>query len=117
MTRSERASQIWAVLALSAKGRQSLTYGILSKLVGVPAAGLGKLLEPIQSYCLIEKLPPLTILVVQQESGLPGSGFTGAKATEFTRDQMRVFSFDWIEHGNPQPESLERAALQQPSNG
>jgi hypothetical protein len=117
MTRSERASQIWAVLALAAKGRQSLTYGILSKLVGVPAAGLGKLLEPIQSYCLIEKLPPLTILVVQQESGLPGSGFTGAKATEYAKDQMRVFTFDWIEHGNPQPEKLEQAALKHPSNG
>ncbi len=117
MTRSERASQIWAVLALAAKGRQSLTYGILSRLVGVPAAGLGKLLEPIQSYCLIEKLPPLTILVVQQESGLPGSGFTGAKATEYAKDQMRVFAFDWIEHGNPQPEKLELAAQQYPSNG
>ncbi|MEH6565491.1 MAG: hypothetical protein V7756_09235 [Halopseudomonas sp.] len=117
MTRSERASQIWAVLALAAKGRQSLTYGILSKLIGVPAAGLGKLLEPIQSYCLIEKLPPLTILVVQQESGLPGAGFTGAKATEYTKNQMKVFAFDWVEHGNPQSEKLENAAQQQPSNG
>ncbi|MCU1716439.1 hypothetical protein [Pseudomonas sp. 5P_3.1_Bac2] len=117
MTRYERASQIWAVLALAAKGRQSLTYGILSKLIGVPAAGMGKLLEPIQSYCLIEKLPPLTILVVQQDSGLPGTGFTGAKATEFAKDQMRVFAFDWIDHGNPQPEKLEQAAKQQPSNG
>lgn len=71
MTRSERASQIWAVLSLAAKNRQSITYGILSKLTGVPSVGLGHLLEPIQSYCLIEKLPPLTILVVQQESRAP----------------------------------------------
>lgn len=117
MNRSERASQIWAVLALAAKNRQSLTYGILSKLIGVPAAGLGQLLEPIQSYCLIEKLPPLTILVVQQDSGLPGSGFTGAKATEYAKDQMRVFGFDWVEYGNPQPEKLEQAAQKLPSNG
>ncbi len=54
MAKSERASQIRAVLAFAAKNRQSLTYGILSKLIGVPAAGLGKLLEPIKSYCLIE---------------------------------------------------------------
>lgn len=117
MTKSERASQIWAVLALAAKNRQSLTYGILSKLIGVPAAGLGKLLEPVQSYCLIEGLPPLTILVVQQDTGLPGSGFTGAKAEEFAKDQMRVFSFDWIEHGNPQAEKLEKAVQELPSNG
>ena len=117
MTRSERASQIWGILALAAKNRQSLTYDMLSKLIGVPAAGLGKLLEPIQSYCLIESLPPLTILVVQQESGLPGSGFTGAKATEYAKDQMKVFKFDWIEYGNPQPEKLEQAVQIQPSNG
>jgi hypothetical protein len=117
VTRSERASQIWAVLAFAAKNRQSLTYGILSKLIGVPTAGLGQLLEPIQSYCMIEGLPPLTILVVQQKSGLPGSGFTGAKATEYAKNQMLVFNFDWIEHRNPQPEKLEQAAQQQPSNG
>ena len=69
MTISERASQIWAVLAWAAKNRQSLTYDHLSKLISVPRAGLGNLLEPIQSYCLLENLPPLTILVVQQESG------------------------------------------------
>ena len=49
-----------------------MTYGMLAKLIGVPAAALGKLLEPIQSYCIVERLPPLTILVVRQETGLPG---------------------------------------------
>ncbi len=93
-----------------------MTYGHLSKLIGVPTAGLGQLLEPIQSYCLVSKLPPLTILVVQQESGLPGSGFIGASASEFAKAQMEVFTFDWLEHGNPQSDKLEKAAQQQPSN-
>ena len=117
MTISQRASQIWAVLAWAAKNRQSLTYGHLSKLIGVPTAGLGKLLEPIQSYCLLEKLPPLTILVVQQESGIPGSGFTGTNATEYAKAYMKVYEFAWLEHGNPQPEKLEQAVKKQPSNG
>ncbi len=76
MTKFERATQIWTVLAWIAKNRQSLTYGQLSNLVGVPAAGLGQLLEPIQSYCLSSSLPPLTILVIQQESGIPGPGLS-----------------------------------------
>lgn len=50
MNRSERACQIWSVLAWAATHRQSITYGQLAKLIGVPAAGLGRLLEPIQSY-------------------------------------------------------------------
>jgi hypothetical protein len=117
MTRSERGSQIWAVLAWAARSRQTLTYVHLSKLIGVPPAGLGQLLEPIQSYCLVKKLPPLTILVVRQESGLPGSGFTGASASELATAQMAVFGFDWLEHGNPQPEELEAAVQKHPSNG
>lgn len=117
MTRSERASQIWAVLAWAAKNRQSLTYSHVSALIGVPRAGLGQLLEPIQSYCIVNKLPPLTVLVVQQESGLPGSGFTGATADVLAKAQMSVFAHDWLAQGNPQPEGLEAAVAQFPSNG
>ena len=114
MTRFERASQIWAVLAWAARSRQILTYSNMSELIGVPAAGLGQNLEPIQSYCILEKIPPLTIIVVQQESGLPGSGFTGASAAEFSKAQMDVFGFDWLKHGNPQPVKLEKAVQQRP---
>ena len=117
MNRFERASQIWAVLAWAARARQNLTYGQLGKLIGVPTAGLGQLLEPIQSYCISQGLPPLTALVVQQESGLPGSGFTGASASQFARAQAEVFAKDWLEHGNPQPENLEDAVHKFPSNG
>jgi hypothetical protein len=117
MNRSQRACQIWAVLAWAARNRQILTYDTLSKLIGVPPAGLGQLLEPVQSYCLVHDLPPLTILVVKQDSGLPGSGFTGATASAFGEAQMKVFAFDWLNHGNPQPDELENAVVTRPSNG
>jgi hypothetical protein len=117
MTKSERACQIWGILAWAAKNRQSMTYGHLSKLIGVPAAGLGQLLEPIQSLCLLKNLPPLTILVVQQESGLPGQGFTAAKASDFAMAQANVFEFDWLDFGNPQPDKFEEAVKIRPSNG
>ncbi len=116
MTKSERASQIWAVLAWAAKNRQAMTYSHLAKLIGVPTAGLGQLLEPIQSYCLLNNLPPLTILVVQQDSGLPGIGFTGANMDEYAKKYIEVYGYDWLEHGNPQPEELEKAVLKHPSN-
>lgn len=117
MTRSERASQIWAVLAWCATHRQNITYGQLAQATGTFIGGLGQLLEPIQSFCLFNSLPPLTVLVVQQESGLPGSGFTGATATDLASAQAKVFSFNWLEHGNPGVERLEEAARKLPSNG
>jgi hypothetical protein len=115
MNISERALQIWSVLALAAKNRQVLTYDILSKLIGVPRVGLGKLLEPVQSYCLLEKLPPLTIIVASEETGLPGEGFVAAQ--DIPKNQMEVFAFDWLAHGAPSSEQLGVAVRKRPSNG
>lgn len=115
MKASERAAQIWTGLALAASNRQVLTYDILSKITGVPRPGLGQLLEPIQSYCLVQGLPPLTILVVSQDSGLPGAGFIAAQDIPTT--QQRVFEFDWLGHGAPSVAQLEDAVSQKPSNG
>jgi hypothetical protein len=116
MKLSERSTQIWAVLAWAACHRQNITYSQLAQVTGAFTGGLGALLEPIQSYCLLKKLPPLTILVVQQESGLPGSGFSGVSAGELASAQAKVFAFNWLEQGNPGAEQLESAVKQQPSN-
>jgi hypothetical protein len=107
VNRSERASRIWAVLAWSVSHRQNITYSQLAQASRAFTAGLGQVLEPIQSYCLLNDLPLLTILVVQQESGLPGTSqgirlqLAGAreprrgtlgpcrKATAFQRQQRR----------------------------
>src|SRR5687768_9930952 len=105
----DRAAQIWAVLAFAATNRQVITYRILGQLIGVPARGLGQLLEPVQSYCLVHKLPPLTILVVSEESGMPSAGFTAAD--EIPRNQLSVFQFDWLGHRCPSPEALQAALL------
>ena len=113
MEANERAAQIWAVLAWAATSRQVLTYGILGKLIGVPARGLGHLLEPVQSYCLLRGLPPLTILVVSEDTGLPSSGFTAA--SDVPKTQLAVFQHDWLGAGAPSPEDLATAVAQRPS--
>jgi hypothetical protein len=69
MTQYERAAEIWSVLVWAATNRQELTYDIVGRLIGVPRQGLGRLLEPIQSYCLVRQLPPLTLLVVSRPTG------------------------------------------------
>ena len=79
MTRGERAAQMWSVLALAARNRQVLTYGMLAQLTGVPRMGLANCLDPIQSYCLLRSLAPLTALVVGENSGRPGRGFIAAR--------------------------------------
>ena len=117
MKASERSTQIWAVLAWAARSRQNITYSQLAQVTGAFSGGLGAWLEPIQSYCIINKLPPLTVLVVQQETGMPGPGFTGASAEDLAKAQARVFAFKWLDHGNPGADKLELAVKQMPSNG
>lgn len=113
MEASERAAQIWSVLAWAATSRQVLTYKILGRLIGVPARGLGHLLEPVQSYCLLHGLPPLTILVVSEDTGLPSSGFTAA--ADIPKTQLSVFQHHWLEAEAPTPKDLAAAAAQRPS--
>jgi hypothetical protein len=115
MSRGQRAAQIWPILTLCAARRQTLTYELLSRLVGVPRMGLGQLLEPIQSYCILNNLDPLTSLVVGENSGLPGEGFIGA--SDVPEAQAKVFARDWLTLAPPEPTALEDAARSLPSNG
>jgi hypothetical protein len=115
MNAFQRACQIWSVLARAAHNRQVLTYEIVGKLIGMPPYALGRMLEPIQSYCLLHHLEPLTILVVGENTGLPGSGFTAAQ--DIPPRQQAVFAYNWLEHGCPSPHDFEEAVGQRPSNG
>jgi hypothetical protein len=104
MTASERAAQIWPLLVLCAARRETLTYDLLGKLIGVPAQGLGNLLEPIQSYCVLEGLDPLTSLVVNRTTGVPGEGFVGAD--DVPRAQADVYARDWLQVNPPSAEAF-----------
>ena len=115
MKASERTAQIWAVLGLAARNRQILTYTMVGRLIGVPAHGLGKLLDPIHEFCILHHLPPLTILVVREDTGLPGSGFRAASVEHFSKSQLDVFEYDWMSPRAPTPADLERAVKVKPS--
>jgi putative restriction endonuclease len=57
-------------------------------------------LGPIQDYCLAERLPPLTIVVINQR-GRPGSGFIALDPDRFDEGREEVYSYDWNTHPNP----------------
>lgn len=103
----ERAAQVWAVLAWAAHNRQVITYEILSQLTGVPQQGFALILDHIQCLCDQRGLPPLTSIVVNKESGVPGEGFRGGE--DIPRIQQAVFSYDWLREKAPTAEDLEAA--------
>ena len=115
MTRFERAAQVWPLLTLSASQRHVLTYEILARVTGMAKPGLGSILEPIQSYCLINRLPALSSLVVGVKTGIPGEGFIAAE--NVAAEQAAVFTWPWFERKPPTAAELAAATERLPSNG
>jgi hypothetical protein len=103
MKDDERAAQLWSLLVLAARNQQILSYSMVEKLTGLPRQSIGRRLSSIQRYCLDEDLPPLTSLVVNEDEGVPGEGFVGAKIDKIFRAQARVFVFDWFNVKIPFP--------------
>ena len=99
MNTHQRAHQLWSLLAHAAFNRQTLTYALVGKLVGLPAAAIGRDLLPLQLYCKQQGLPPLTVLVVNQATGLPGEG---VPVDDFALTLQQVFNFDWLTYKAPQ---------------
>jgi hypothetical protein len=107
MNRFERAAQLWAVLVLAARHRQVLSYDLVAQAIGVPRPAVGGLLWPIQSYCLAHGLPPLTVLVVGDQTGLLGIGFIAAQ--DIPAAQASVFRHAWLDAHAPSVQELEAA--------
>ena len=96
----DRAFRAWPVLIGVAKKRKTITYGELGAAIGVHHRAIRYVLGVIQDYCLEEKLPPLTILIVNS-SGKPGTGFIAYNLRNFEEGLGKVWGFDWNSIQNP----------------
>jgi hypothetical protein len=115
MSRFDQTAIVWPLLVFAAGNRQVLTYDLLGRLVGVPPSDLGRILEPIQSHCILKKLPPLTSIVVSGRTGVPGEGFIAAG--NVPQAQAETFLFDWLNCPVPSREDYQAAVRQLPSLG
>ena len=101
-----RAMQIWQVLIAAAHERKTLTYGELANIIGVgKTIATSKMLGPIMKYCKARRLPPLTCLVVQKISGLPGKGLVTVQ--DLPRQREEVYRTKWYQRPPVQVEDLE----------
>lgn len=108
MTKHQRASQIWSLLICAARERKSYTYGDIAKILGFAGAGVfAHLLGPIMRFCEEKGFPPLTVLVVKQDTGLPGEGLSTLE--DVNKDREAVFNFDWFSVEPPQNSDFENS--------
>ena len=107
MTRYQRASQIWSLLICAARDRKTFTYGDVAGILGFGGAGvMAPILGCIMWFCEDNDLPPLTVLVVNRETGLPGEGLSTLE--EVNEDREVVFNFNWFGIEPPQNSDFER---------
>ncbi|MCS4534011.1 hypothetical protein [Neisseria montereyensis] len=106
-THITRAIQVWLILLSAAMNRQTMTYTDLSvKMYEHYAAGvLGGILEYIAVYCNQNELPPLTAIVVNKETGLPGLSIP--VEADLNRVREQVYQFDWYSIFPPTEQEFE----------
>jgi putative restriction endonuclease len=91
--------------------------------LGLHHRTVGYFLSPIQDYCLEQKLPPLTILVVGKGNRRPGRGFIAWDIDDPEEGFRRVYEFPWENRSNPfalaadgsTPEELAERLVAHPS--
>jgi putative restriction endonuclease len=98
----QRAYLAWPILtaAASLKGG-TLTYKEVADGIGIHHRALRFVLGKIQDHCLDEKLPPLTILVVNQGTKRPGEGFIAWDVDDLDEGYDRVYGYAWEQLPNP----------------
>ncbi len=90
-----RALQAWQYLIAKASNRQIAQYDELRECMGYANNHpLSSILGCIMFYCEQNRLPPLTLIVVNQ-SGVPGKGFTAEQLQNYHQRREDVFSYPW----------------------
>jgi len=100
INQAERAYRAWPVLINQAKKGKPITYKMLGDAICIHHRAVRYVLGLIQDFCLDEKLPPLTILVVNQ-SGKPGGGFIAWDVDNYDEGFNRVAQYNWDLIENP----------------
>ncbi len=95
-----RAYKAWNVMIEYAHQGMTVTYKALADAIGVHHRACRYFLDPIQDYCLAQKLPPLTSIVVNQE-GKVGQGFIAWDTDNLEEGQNLVFHYNWSNYPNP----------------
>ena len=96
----QRAALAWNVLIGIAKDRGYIQYKGLGDQIGIHHRVVRFVLAVIQKYCLENHLPPITILV-GDEDGVPGTGFIAWDILNLEDGKNQVYDYNWELLENP----------------
>jgi len=96
----QRAALAWNVLIDIAENRKFIQYKELGDQIGIHHRVVRIVLAVIQKYCLENHLPPITILV-GDEDGVPGTGFIAWDILNLEYGKNQVYDYNWKLLENP----------------
>ena len=98
----ENARKLWKTLVdVATTNQKKITYKDAAGGVGIHHRVLRFPLGRVQEYCFQSKLPPLTILVVNKQTMLPGTGFIAWDIEDIETGINNVCAFNWSQMENP----------------
>lgn len=101
INQEQRAFFTWTILTRCATNKRTISYGELAKELNLHHRAVRFILGVIQDYCLYNELPPLTILVINQSTGLPGDGFIAWDIENSADGVQKVYNYNWAKLDNP----------------
>ena len=100
-SRSHAAGIVWPMLTNAAKNKTTTTYGEIAPKIPTNPLSVGRALGPIQDFCLENRLPPITAIVIGKVSKKPGDGFIAWDVDDLKSAFQIVFDYDWAKVANP----------------
>ena len=109
-----RPVQVWQILVGVAARRETITYGTLAGYMGyVVTLGIFATLDVVAEFCQQNDLPMLPVIVVNQETGLPGEGILRhIDEVELNSERERVYAYDWFMVIPPSPDDFAESHQQ-----
>lgn len=111
----DSSGQVWSLLVLAAMHHQAMSHELVGKLTGMSTDSVEEALGRIESYCVLNGLPPLSALVVRESSDVHRRAFIPAE--DASEERGRIFEKDWIAVHCPSCDELAAAARQHLSRG
>ena len=88
----ERTFRAWPLLTDRAEKRSKISYGEVAEHLQIHHRPVRYVLGVIQDWCLRERKPPLTILVISQGEGKPGQGFIAWDSSNLNKGYEEVYA-------------------------
>lgn len=95
-----RMVKTYLMLTCTAGRRETITYGEIANATRVAPPGVGKsCLDPVAAYCEANNFPDITVIAVQDKTGLPAPEHFDPST--ITDDWERVYDFPWTDYAPP----------------